>query len=422
MVVIQNIRVEIKKKILHSRGTKSLYLSKKRTMSTNQLFDNTEIAFALKSDSELERAYFLFKMISNEPLVRIGTAMTNFALKAHLPVEGLIRASVFDHFCGGISEDDCLPVIDRMYETGGVSSVLDYSVEGMETSNQFDDALAKILEIIDFADERRAIPFQVFKPTAFGRFALWEKKSAGKELTASEVAEWERIVHRFDTVCQKAYDCNVILLIDGEESWMQDAADDLVLDMMRKFNKEKAIVHNTLQLYRHDRLAYLKHIEAIARRENFHIGVKVVRGAYMEKENIRAKERGYPTPICATKAETDQNFDTTLRYCLQHLDWISVFIGTHNEESTYLAMDLMKELRIPKDHFKVWFGQLYGMSDHISFNLAKANYNVAKYLPFGPVRDVMPYLIRRAEENTSVAGQTNRELRLLKEEKKRRKL
>ncbi len=391
-------------------------------MADIQLFDDTETAFALKSDSELERAYFLFKMIANEPLVRIGTAMTNFAIKAHLPVEGLIRASVFDHFCGGVNEEDCLPVVDKMYEKGGVCSVLDYSVEGKETANQFDDALETILKIIDFADAKDAIPFGVFKPTGFGRFALWEKKSAGKELTRDEQAEWERIVKRFDTVCKKAYECDVVLLIDGEESWMQDAADDLVLDMMRKYNKKRAIVHNTLQLYRHDRLEYLKKIEKIAIDEGFYIGVKIVRGAYLEKENERAEEHGYPTPICASKKATDTNFDTTLRYCLEHLDRITVFIGTHNEASTYLALQLMNEMRIIRKDHRVWFGQLYGMSDHISFNLAKEGYNVAKYLPFGPVRDVMPYLIRRAEENTSVAGQTSRELKLLKQEKKRRKL
>ncbi len=391
-------------------------------MADIQLFDDTQTAFALKSDSELERAYFLFKMISNEPLVRIGTAMTNFAIKAHLPIEGLIRASVFDHFCGGVSEEDCLPVVAKMYEKGKVCSVLDYSVEGKETANQFDDALETILKIIDFADAKDAIPFGVFKPTGFGRFALWEKKSSGALLTDMEEAEWERVVKRFDTVCKKAYECDVVLLIDGEESWMQDAADELVLEMMRRYNKEKAIVHNTLQLYRHDRLAYLKRIEKIALTEHFYIGVKIVRGAYMEKEQERAQENGIPSPICISKEATDSNFDTTLRYCLEHLDRITVFIGTHNEASTYLALDIMNELEIQCHDTRVWFGQLYGMSDHISFNLAKEGYNVAKYLPFGPVRDVMPYLIRRAEENTSVAGQTSRELRLLKQEKKRRNL
>ncbi|WP_103864745.1 proline dehydrogenase family protein [Aquimarina sp. I32.4] len=390
-------------------------------MKQNDLFDNTETAFALKSDSELERAYFLFKMISNEPLVRIGTAVTNFAIKAHLPVQGLIRATVFDHFCGGVSEEDCLPVVDKMY-TKRVASVLDYSVEGKEEEAQFDAVLDKTMKLLEFADQKDAMPFGVFKPTGFGRFSVWQKKTEGTPMTAEEEAEWQRIEERFDMVCKKAYDCDVALLIDGEESWMQDAADDLVARMMRKYNKEKAIVYNTLQLYRHDRLDYLKKLHEEAKVYDFKIGVKIVRGAYMEKENDRAKEKGYPTPICKDKEHTDQNFDTTMHYILNNIDDISVFIGTHNEHSSYLAMKLMNELTIDKNDFRVWFGQLYGMSDHISFNVAEAGYNVAKYLPFGPVRDVMPYLIRRAEENTSVAGQTSRELNLLSQEKRRRKL
>ncbi|SHI37921.1 proline dehydrogenase family protein [Aquimarina spongiae] len=390
-------------------------------MGQNKLFDNTETAFALKSDSELERAYFLFKMISNEPLVRIGTAVTNFAIKAHLPVQGLIRATVFDHFCGGVNEEDCLPVVDKMY-TKGVSSVLDYSVEGKEEEAQFDAVLQKTLEILEFADNKDAMPFGVFKPTGFGRFLIWQKKTEGTSLTAEEEEEWKRIEKRFDIVCKKAYDCDVALLIDGEESWMQDAADELVGKMMRKYNKEKAIVYNTLQLYRHDRMAYLQRLHEEARVYNFKIGMKIVRGAYMEKENERAAEKNYPSPICKDKAHTDQNFNDTMKYILKHIDDISVFIGTHNEESSYLAMEMMKQAGIDKSDFRVWFGQLYGMSDHISFNMANEGYNVAKYLPFGPVRDVMPYLIRRAEENTSVAGQTSRELNLLSQEKQRRKL
>ncbi|MFC5045743.1 proline dehydrogenase family protein [Aquimarina hainanensis] len=390
-------------------------------MKQVKIFDNTETAFALKSDSELERAYFLFKMISNEPLVRIGTAVTNFALKAHLPVQGLIRATVFDHFCGGVNESDCIPVVDKMYGKG-VSSVLDYSVEGKEEEAQFDSALEKILEIVDFAADKKAIPFGVFKPTGFGRFLVWQKITEGEKLTEEEQQEWERIEARFDAVCKRAYDADLPLLIDAEESWMQDAADDLVAKMMKKYNKEKAIVYNTLQLYRHDRLEYLKRLHEEARVYGFKIGMKIVRGAYMEKENERAKEKGYTSPICVNKEATDVNFDTTLRYILDNIEDISVFIGTHNEHSTVLAMNIMDEKGITKNDPNVWFGQLYGMSDHISFNVAAEGYNIAKYLPFGPVRDVMPYLIRRAEENTSVAGQTSRELDLLSREKKRRKL
>lgn len=386
-----------------------------------KIFDNTQIAFSLKSDTELDRAYFLFKMIDSEPLVRIGTAVTNFALKAHLPVEGLIRASVFDHFCGGVSEDDCLPVMEKMY-TKKVCSVLDYSVEGKEEEDQFDAALAKTLKIIDFAKDKASIPFAVFKPTGFGRFALYEKVGRKEALTESEQTEWNRVVARYEEVCQKAFENDVPLLIDGEESWMQDAADDLALTMMKKYNKQKPIVFNTLQLYRWDRLDYLKKIHQEATSEGFYIGMKLVRGAYMEKENKRAEEMGYPTPICASKQASDDNYDITVAYMIDNIDRMAIFAGTHNELSSYKLMELMKNKGIAPNDQRIWFGQLYGMSDNISYNLAANGYNVAKYLPFGPVRDVMPYLIRRAEENTSVAGQTSRELMLIKKERERRKV
>ncbi len=390
-------------------------------MDNKTHFDNTEIAFALKNDAQLERAYFLFKMISHQPLVRIGTAATNFALKANLPVEGLIRSTVFDHFCGGVNEEDCLPVIDKMF-TKGVSSVLDYSVEGKEEESTFDDARDKIIKIIHFADEKEAMPIVVFKPTGFGRFYLYQKKGDGKAFTEAEQAEWDRIVQRFDSVCKLAKAKDVEVLIDAEESWMQDAADDLCELMMQTYNTEKPIVYNTLQTYRWDRFDYLKGIHDRARQKGFKIGFKIVRGAYMEKERDRAEDKGYESPICENKKATDDNFNTCMTYMLNNLDTISVFIGTHNEASCYLAMDIMDDLGVDKTDNNVWFGQLYGMSDHISFNLAQLGYNVAKYVPFGPVKDVMPYLIRRAEENTSVAGQTNRELNLLKQEKARRKL
>jgi len=385
-----------------------------------KIFNDTQVAFALKTDTELERAYFLFKMIDNEPLVRIGTAVTNFALKAHLPVESLIRVTVFDHFCGGTTEDDCLSVVDKMF-TKGVSSVLDYSVEGKEEEEQFDAALQMTLKTIEFAKERKAIPFAVFKPTGLGRFYLYEKIGEKQPLTLEEQNEWNRVVARFDLICKTAYDKDVALLIDAEESWMQDAADELVTDMMRKYNKKKAIVFNTLQLYRWDRLDYLKKLNDQAKVEGFYIGMKIVRGAYMEKENNRAEEMGYPTPICESKEATDINYDATMIYMMDNLDVMSIFAGTHNESSSYKLIEMMESRGISKNDNRIWFGQLYGMSDNISYNLAKYGFNVAKYLPFGPVRDVMPYLIRRAEENTSVAGQTSRELNLLKTERQRRK-
>jgi proline dehydrogenase len=387
----------------------------------NKIFDNTQVAFSLKSDTELERAYFLFKLIASQPLVKIGTAVTNFALKAHLPVEGLIRSTVFDHFCGGVNEVDCLKVVDNMF-TKGVSSVLDYSVEGKEEEAQFDAALEMTLKTIEFAKEREAIPFAVFKPTGFGRIDLYEKVGEKAGLNEAEQQEWNRVMARFDLACKTAYEKDVLLLIDAEESWMQDAADAIVTDMMRKYNKEKAIVFNTLQMYRWDRLDYLKNLHEQATSEGFYIGMKLVRGAYMEKENERAAARGLKSPICISKEATDINYNAAVLYMVEHIDKMAVFAGTHNEESSYSLMQLMTEKGIAKNDKRIFFGQLLGMSDNISFNLAENGYNVAKYLPFGPVRDVMPYLIRRAEENTSVAGQTSRELMLIKKEKERRKL
>ena len=384
------------------------------------IFKNTQTAFSLKSDTELDRAYFLFKMIANEPLVRIGTAVTNFALKANLPVEGLIRATVFDHFCGGVNEEDCISVVDKMYSKG-VSSVLDYSVEGKEEEEQFDAVLEKTLKLIDFAKEKKAIPFAVFKPSGFGRLDLYQLIGEGKQLNAAETEEWKRVVARFEKVCKASYDNDVALLIDSEESWMQDAVDNLVEEMMQKYNKSKPVVYNTLQMYRWDRLDYLKKLHVKAKKEEFFIGMKLVRGAYMEKENERAIEKGYPTPICASKEATDENYNAAVKYMVDNIDSMSIFEGTHNESSTYFLMNLMEEKGLRTNDDRIWFGQLYGMSDNISYNLAANGYNVAKYLPFGPVKDVMPYLIRRAEENTSVAGQTSRELAMIKAERDRRK-
>ena len=387
----------------------------------NQIFEDTATAFSLKKDSELERAYFLFKMIANEPLVRIGTAVTNFAIKAHLPVEGLIRATVFDHFCGGVNEEDCLPLIDKMFNKG-VCAVLDYSVEGKEEEKQFDYALKKTLDTLDYVKEKNAIPFAVFKPTGFGRIAIYQKVGDNIELSKEETNEWQRVVDRFNAACKKAHDMDVALLVDAEESWMQKAADDLVQEMMAKYNTQKAIIFNTLQAYRWDRLEYMKILHKDAKNRGYKVGVKVVRGAYLEKENLRAEENGYTSPICVSKEATDDNFDTIAAFVLDNIEEVALFLGTHNEDSSYKVMQIMKEKGIANGDTRIFFGQLFGMSDHISFNMASYGYNVAKYLPFGPVRDVMPYLIRRAEENTSVAGQTSRELYLLKKERKRRKI
>ncbi|MGV6846178.1 MAG: proline dehydrogenase family protein [Lutibacter sp.] len=385
------------------------------------IFKSTEIAFALKSDSEIDRAYYLFEMIKREPLVKVGTALTKFALKTHLPVEGLIRSTVFDHFCGGVTEEDCMRVIDKMY-TKHVHSVLDYSAEGKEDEQQFDFAMQKTLNTIKFGKEKSSIPFAVFKPTGFGRFALYQKVTEGKALDEHESIEWARVKERYDTVSKAAFEADIPLLIDAEETWMQKAADDLIEAMMEKYNKNKVIVFGTLQLYRWDRLDYLKGLHKRALEKGFKIGMKLVRGAYMEKERERAEKMNYTDPICKDKQATDNMYNNVVKYMIEHIDEMAIFEGTHNEESAKLLIDLIDKNGLSKNDERIWFGQLYGMSDHISFNLANLGYNVAKYLPFGPVKDVMPYLIRRAEENTSVAGQTSRELMLLKTERERRKI
>jgi proline dehydrogenase len=311
--------------------------------------------------------------------------------------------------------------MDAMYEKN-VFSVLDYSVEGQSNEAYFDQVQQKIESLITFATTKKQIPFVVFKPTALGRISLYEKVGLGATLSGQEKQDWSMVKTRFRSICLAAHNHNIPLLIDGEESWMQDAADQLVCEMMQEFNKDKVLIYNTLQAYRWDRLSYIKGLYEYATLHDFKIGIKVVRGAYMEKERVRAEEKGYKSPICANKNATDENFNTIVGFMLSHIDRIAVFLGTHNEESTYLLMDAMEKNGIQKNDSRIWFGQLYGMSDHISYNLAANNYNVSKYLPFGPVKDVMPYLMRRAEENTSVAGQTNRELDLLAAERKRRKI
>ena len=385
-----------------------------------KIFENTQIAFALKSNNQLQLSYFLFKVMNFKLLVQLGTKIILLALKLHLPVQNLIKKTIFSQFCGGVNEEDCLKVVDTLY-TKDVSAVLDYAVEGKINEEEFNNAFEKTLKIIEFAKERQAIPFAVFKPTSLGRMDLYEKIGNATVLTVAEQEEWSRVESRFDLVCQAAHQKDVPVLIDAEESWMQTAADDLILEMMRKYNTEKAIVYNTLQMYRWDRMEYLKKIHQQAKGGAFYIGIKLVRGAYMEKENERAEENNYPSPICASKAATDENYNTALRYITDNLDVFSLFAGTHNETSTYYLMELMQEKNITTHDFRIWFGQLYGMSDTISFNLAANGYNVAKYVPFGPVEEVIPYLIRRAQENTAVAGQTSRELEMIIKERQRRK-
>jgi len=389
-------------------------------MINQKIFNDTATAFKLKSDLELKRAVLLFSVMGKPLMIKPGIALTKFALKAKLPVQPLIKNTIFDQFCGGVSIDDCKPIIREMDKVN-LSSILDYSVEGKVSEDEFDSAYKVKKELIAFARAESEVPFAIFKPTALGRFEIWSKVSSRFSLSQEENEEWKRVKERVDGLCQEAKKHNVRLYADAEESWMQDAADDLMEDMMRKYNKEEALIFNTLQCYRWDRLDYIKKLHQTAKRDNFKIGAKIVRGAYMEKENKRARKRGKKSPICKNKEATDVNFNSVMAYCLDHLEDISVFIGTHNEMSNYLALQIMEDKDIAKDDPRVWFSQLYGMSDQISYNLAAKGYNTAKLVPFGPVTDVVPYLLRRAEENSSVKGQTSRELTLLYGEIDRRK-
>ncbi|MDN3594030.1 proline dehydrogenase family protein [Zunongwangia endophytica] len=389
-------------------------------MIRKKIFNNTKTAFKLKSDNELDRAIFLFSMMGKPTLVKSGIGLTKMSLKLKLPVEGLIKKTIFEQFAGGETMEDCKPTIKTMYEAN-LCSILDYSVEGKETEEEFDAALEKKLSLIKFAKAENELPFAVFKPTGVGRFDIWEKLTANVSLDDDEKKEWENIKRRVDKLCKTAHDLKVRLYADGEESWMQTAADDLMEDMMRKYNKEEALIFNTLQCYRWDRIEYLKNLHEKGKADGFKIGAKIVRGAYMEKENERAKKLGYVSPICESKEATDVNFNSVMSYCLANLQDIAVFIGTHNEVSNYLALQIIEDKDIDLNDSRIWFSQLFGMSDHLSYNLAKRGYNAAKLVPFGPVRDVVPYLMRRAQENSSVKGQTGRELSLLLEERKRRK-
>lgn len=386
-----------------------------------QLFDNTKIAFITKSDADLDRAYFLFRLIAHQPLVSIGKHVAQFAIKSHLPVEGLIRAVVFDHFCSGTNVEESLNVVDRLAKEN-VYSVLDYSVEGIKQEISFDECLKNILRTLQLSGNSENIPFTVFKPSGFGDHLLFEKVSTQQPLSKEEEMAWSRVRGRFYSCCEMAREVNMKLLIDAEESWIQPAVNLLVEEMMMIFNKESAIVHTTAQMYLNNKLDYLVYLKEKAEKEGFIAGVKLVRGAYLEKENIYAQKKGTSSPICPNKQATDNNFDAGWQFIIEHLNFFSLYFGSHNEKSTYAIIAEMEKRKIDAKHPNIWFGQLYGMSDHISFNLATVGYKVSKYLPFGPVKDVLPYLIRRAEENTSVAGQTIRELELIEKERKRRKL
>ena len=385
-------------------------------------FDNTEIAFQSKSNSDLNRAYWLFKLIGNPTMVKVGKWSTNTALNIGLPINGLIKKTIFKQFCGGETIQECAKTIANLGKFG-IGTILDYSIEGKTKEEDFDATVDEIIATIHAAKNDPTIPFAVFKVTGIGRFDSLEKANNGTtQLTENDRLAFQLIVSRVDKICLAAFENGVPLFIDAEETWIQDAIDTIVRDMMRKYNKEKAIVYNTLQMYRHDRLAFLHAEIEIARAEGFHYGVKLVRGAYMEKERLRAAEKGYPSPIQPDKITCDNDFNHALELVVKNIDIMALCSGSHNEKSALILTDLMTKKQIEKSDKRIYVAQLLGMSDHISYNLAYAGYNVAKYVPYGPVKEVMPYLLRRADENTSVAGQTGRELSLIMTERKRRKL
>lgn len=382
-------------------------------------FEDTRVAFAGRSVLELRRAYWLFRLLSVEWLANLGQSLLMLALKLRLPVEGIILRTIFRHFCGGESISGCRSCVEAL-GSFGVKTILDYSVEGKSTEEDFESSVSEILATVEEAGRNEMVPLAVFKVTGLASFDLLEKVHSGAELEAKEQEAWTRVVVRVEAICGAAAKLQIPVLIDAEESWVQDAIDDLSREMMLKFNRGRAIVYNTVQMYRVDRLDFVKREIARARENGYHFGVKLVRGAYMEKERGRAAQKGYPSPIQATKETCDHDYDAAAAYLMGNIDIAALCAGSHNEKSNENLAQLMQAQEVAPSDSRVFFSQLLGMSDHISYTLAKAGYNVAKYVPYGPVREVIPYLIRRAEENSSITGQTGRELTLLLRELKRR--
>lgn len=383
-------------------------------------FDNTAVAFRYKSDKELRKAHFIFSIVNHPWMSSVVQQLVKTALTLRLPVLGIIRGTVFQHFCGGESIEAAESTILHLGNYG-VSTILDYSVEGEKSEEGFDATMREVLHTLEKARNRKEIPFCVFKVSGIADVVLLEKVQHGDAISDEEILALERIRSRIDKICSRAYEYDVPVLIDAEETWIQDVIDTLTNEMMERYNRESAIVYNTIQLYR--TIGYKKLREAFhsAAMHNYFLGVKLVRGAYMEKERERADENGYESPVFPDKEGTDDAFNKALVFCMDNKQRISMMCGSHNEYSNYYLTMLMEKYNVMPNDRHVWFAQLYGMSDNISFNLARAGYNVAKYVPYGPVKSVMPYLFRRADENTSVSGQSSRELLLIKKELQRRK-
>lgn len=380
---------------------------------------DTEIAFRHKTNADLRKSRFLFSLMGVPFLVRKGPGLVNFALRSGLPVTGLIRTTLFNQFCGGESIPQTIPVSEKLREFG-VYTILDYSVEGEKNEAGFDACRDEIIRTLDHSSRHREVLFTACKVSGLGNTELLTKIQAGHTLSFAEKDEERRIIRRMDDIALAAVRNQTPVFFDAEESWFQDWIDQQVETLMERHNQEKPWVYTTLQLYRHDRLAYLKSLFEKGQEQGYIPAVKLVRGAYLEKENLRAAEQGYPTPMQPDKASTDRDYDAACAFCLEQINRIALCAGTHNETSCVRITEIMKAGNIPTDHPHICFAQLYGMSDHISYNLAHGGYRTAKYLPYGPVKAVLPYLFRRAEENTSIKGQTGRELELIRKEISRR--
>ena len=388
---------------------------------SKRLFDNTKLAFELKSNNSLRKSLFLFNIIKYPLIVKLSSFLMRLFLKLKLPVTPIIKSLLFDQFCVGLNEKESMMTVKKLSKFN-LKSILHYHVEGYESEKSFDDCLANTIKTIKSASKTNNVPFTVFKPTGLGSLKLFHKIAQGSILNENEKSHLERIDKRFDSCFQTCKKYCVKILIDSEESWIQPGVDLLVEKYMIKYNKEEALIYNTAQMYLKNKIKYLDHLLRLSKKKSFVPGVKIVRGAYMEKERLRAKKLGYEDPICKNKTETDENFNNALRFLVKNLKSFNFMVGSHNEESSYLLMELMKRNKIKNSNKHIWFAQLYGMSDQISFNIASLGYNVCKLLPYGPVEEVIPYLIRRAEENSSVRGQSSRELDLIKKEFKRRRI
>ncbi|MFY0688877.1 MAG: proline dehydrogenase family protein [Cyclobacteriaceae bacterium] len=383
-------------------------------------FDDTAIAFKAKSDSDLRKTHFLFSSMKKPWMVKTGTVLTSVALKVKLPVKRLIKSTIFDQFCGGESINDCAQTINQLGEFR-VHTILDYSVEGQESEESFDSTIEELVRSAVYAKNNEHIPFCVSKFTGIGSMSLMTKIQSGQKLSLTEQQQFEKFKERADRLAKTAHDNHIKFLIDAEDSWVQDVIDQIAYDLMLKYNKERPVVYNTYQLYRHEALDMMKTAHKKITDAGCFFGAKLVRGAYMEKERERAEELNYPDPIQPDKASTDRDYDAAMQYAIDHIDTFSICAGTHNEQSSALLTEMMAQKGIEKSDERVYFAQLLGMSDNISFKLADEGYNVAKYVPYGPVEKVMPYLFRRANENTSIAGQTGRQFSLIQAEMKRRK-